>query len=247
MLDVERRGDVLRLRLNRPERLNAVTATDLDRATAELSAVDPAVRVVVLTGTGRAFSSGADLSAQADGPSTLDAANRLVAAIVELDRPVVAAVNGPAAGVSCSIALAADIVVAAEGAYFVLPFTGIGLMPDGGASLLVPANVGRARAMHMALLPDRMSAAEAYAAGLIYRVVPDADFEAAVDEVVGRLAAGSRPALAAAKRAVNAATLGGLDAALAGERAGQVALLGSADVAEGVVAFAERRAPRFTD
>ena len=252
---VRHEGAALWITLNRPERLNAVTAELLDDL-ADLvteAAADDAVRVVVLAGAGRAFSSGADLGggagldpANPPGTHTLAAAERVIQALRAAPQPVIAAVRGAAAGVGCSLALACDLVLTAEDAYFLLAFTAIGLMPDGGASALVPAAIGRARAMGMALVPERVPAAQALAWGMIYRTVPGDALDAEVLALAGRLAAGAPRALAATKAAVNAATLGGLDAALARELAGQSALLRTADFAEGVAAFGARRPPRFT-
>ena len=253
-LAVRRDGPVLRIAFDRPASLNAVTAQVLDDLAdlVEEAGEDDDVRVVVLTGTGRAFSSGADLGAAAGaggstppGPETLLAAARVVRALQSVPQPVVAAVNGPAAGVGCSIALACDLVVAAESAYFLLAFTNVGLMPDGGASLLVPASVGRARAMELALVPERVPAVQAREWGLIHRAVPSSELDGAVEALVARLAAGAPLALAATKRAVNAATLHQLDAALRRETDGQLELLRTADFAEGVAAFAARREPRY--
>ena len=223
-------------------------AADLARHVEEATARDD-VRVVVLTGTGAAFCTGADLSG-ADAHErfdvrALDAANRIVRAVTRLDKPVVAAVNGVAAGVGCSMALAADLVVAAESATFLLAFARIGLMPDGGATATVAASVGRARAMRMALLAEPLPAREAYDAGLVSHVVPDAEHPALVAAVVGRLAAGPPLAFAATKKAVNAATLHRLEDALERERSGQSVLLRTADVAEGMRAFGARRRPVF--
>jgi enoyl-CoA hydratase/carnithine racemase len=250
---VRRDGPALWITLDRPERLNAVTTgvlTDLADLIEE-SGEDGEVRVLVVTGAGRAFSSGADLRASGavpgtpPGAGTLLAANRVARALRSVPQPVVAAVNGPAAGVGCSIALGCDLVVAADQAYFLLAFGGIGLMPDGGATALVPASIGRARAMGMTLVPERIPAAQALEWGLIYRVVPAAELGAVVDALVARLAAGAPRALAAAKRAVNEASLD-LDAALQRELYGQTALLRGADFAEGVAAFGAKRSPLFT-
>lgn len=159
--------------------------------------------------------------------------------------PVVAAVNGPAAGVGVSIALSADLTYAAESAYFLLAFVGIGLMPDGGASLLVPASIGRAKAAELALLGDRVSAADADRVGLVTRTVPDAELAAHAGAVAARLASGPRRALELTKRALNAATLESLDRVLDREKAGQIELLASADFAEGASAMLQRRRPHF--
>lgn len=246
---VVRDGNVLRLTFDKPERLNALTA---DMIHAASDAVDAAAgdgtRVIVLTGSGRAFSSGADVGPDGAAPGfdTLDAANRFTLALTSSPLPVVAAVNGIAAGVGCSFALAADLTVARESAAFMLAFTKIGLMPDGGASLLVPAAVGRARAARMALLAEKVSATQAAEWGLIAEVVADDAFDARIDQLVEQLAAGAPLAYAATKRVMRAATLADLPAILDAERAGQGPLLESADFAEGIAAFQEKRPARFT-
>lgn len=251
-LEVHTEGGVCRVTFSRPEAFNAVDeamATGLVKALAE-AAADEGVRVVVLTGSGAAFSAGAVLQGENPVESfdarAMDAANMMVRAIVGAGKPVVAAVNGVAAGVGASICFASDLAVAKESASFLLAFTRVGLMPDGGASLTVAAAAGRARAMRMALLAEPMSAREAHEVGLISHVVPDDEFEETVEKVVGRLAAGPPIAYAATKKAINAATLGGLAQALDRERTGQVVLFGTEDAAEGMRAFVEKRRPRFT-
>lgn len=246
---------VLTVTINRPDRMNAFT-TDvmLDLVDVIESAARPEVRVVVITGAGHAFSAGADIvsdggpgSERSDGSTEIDAANRLVAAIRDLPRPVVAAVNGPAAGVAVPIALAADLTVARGDAYFLLAFTRIGLMPDGGASALVAASVGRATAMRMALLADKLPASEAREMGLIAAHWSANDFDAELAALVARLSQGPTAAYARTKEAINGATLTELDATFAREREGQIGLIASHDFIEGAKAFAEKRAPRFTD
>jgi enoyl-CoA hydratase len=250
-LDVRVEDGVLWLTLDRPQVFNALSAEmadDLARLVEEATARDD-VRVVVMTGTGPAFSTGADISGENAHENfdvtALDRANRIIRAITRLDKPVVAGVNGVAAGVGCSAALAADIVVAAESASFLLAFSRIGLMPDGGATATVAASIGRARAMRMALLAEPLTAREAYDAGLVTHVAPDEEFPDLLAKIVRRLAAGPPLALAASKKAINAATLQQLDSALERERAGQAVLLRTADVAEGMRAFGERRRPDF--
>ncbi|MBU9766337.1 enoyl-CoA hydratase [Mycobacterium sp. TNTM28] len=246
---------VLSVTLNRPDSLNSLTQRMLVAVSEaiELAATDPNVRVVRLGGAGRGFSSGAGLSeedqdAKAGTPeSVLDAANRAVAAIVTLPKPVVAAVHGPAAGVGVSLALACDVVLASEAAFFMLAFTKIGLMPDGGASALVAANIGRIRAMRLALLAERLTAAEAYDWGLVSGLYPADEFDAAVDKAVAKLRSGPAVALRKTKQAVNAATLTELEGAFAREREGQLQLLVSADFHEGAKAFQQNRRPEFTD
>jgi enoyl-CoA hydratase len=250
-LDVSFDDGILRLVMNRPERLNAMSAAMADRLAEELEGVRARddVRVVLLTGAGGAFCAGADVSG-VDAHESLDArsldrANRLVRAVVDLDRPCVAAVAGVAAGVGCSLALACDLVVAAESASFLLAFARIGLMPDGGATATVAASVGRARAMRLALLGEALPGREAYDAGLVSHLVADEDLDDTVTGLLARLAAGPPLSHAATKKAVNAATLPGLEDALQRERTGQTVLLRTADAAEGIRAFGERRRPQF--
>lgn len=250
-LQVELDDGVLRLRFTRPEVLNALSgpmavtvAEQLERAHA-----DDDVRVVVITGSGGSFSAGADISG-ADAHErfdvrALDAANRIIRAEVGCAKPVLAAVDGVAAGVGCSIALAADVIVASESARFLLAFTRIGLMPDGGTSATVAAAVGRARAMRMALLAEPLTGREAYDAGLVTHVAPAEEFPDLVDKLTRRLASGPPLAYAAAKKAVNAATLDRLEDALERERTGQTILLRTEDAAEGMRAFGEHRKPEF--
>jgi enoyl-CoA hydratase len=212
------------------------------------------VRVVRIGGAGRGFSSGAGIgAAERTGPEAMTpgdvllAANSAVKAIVALPKPVVSVVHGPAAGVGVSLAIAADIVLASDEAYFLLAFTKIGLMPDGGASALVAASIGRARAMRMALLAERLPAADALAAGLVSGVYPAADLDAEVDKVLATLKSGPAVALRRTKEAINAATLTELDVAIERETEGQLSLLHSHDLREGMLAFQQRRRPNFTD
>lgn len=250
-LEIRAEAGVLRLTLNRPAQLNALTAAMSDRIAVELegAATRDDVRVVLLAGAGRAFCSGADLSGadphQNFDVTSLDRANRVIRAVTGLDKPVVAAVDGVAAGVGCSTALACDLVVASVRASFLLAFARIGLMPDGGATATVAASVGRARAMRMAMLGEALGAQEAYDAGLVSHLTTAEDFGGTVEALVAKLAAGPPLSYAATKKAVNAATLGHLHEALERERAGQTILLRTADAAEGVRAFGEKRLPEF--
>ena len=253
-LVVDVAAGVLTIRMNRPEVFNALTAAMADRVGELLEGAGRRddVRVVVLTGTGAAYSTGADLSpeeARQLDAASLERAGRIVRAIVACDKPVVAAVNGVAAGVGCSAALAADVIVATESASFLLAFARVGLMLDGGASATVAAAVGRARAMRMGLLAEPLSAREAYAAGLITHLATDEEYADLVDTLVARLAAGPPLALTATKRAINAATLTGpwgLDGALDREATHQTFLLRTADAAEGMAAFRDKRRPSFS-
>jgi enoyl-CoA hydratase len=248
---------VLSVTLNRPDSLNSLTEAMLSTiaSTLQRAGTDPAVRVVRLGGAGRGFSSGAGISEQdhanpgASGTpdDVLDAANRAVRSIIELPKPVVSVVQGPTAGVGVSLAIAADVILASERAYFLLAFTKIGLMPDGGASALVAASIGRTRAMRMALLAERLSAPEALAAGLVSAVYPADDLDAGVDAVLATLKSGPAVALRKTKQAINAATLTELEGAFGRETEGQLALLHSKDFHEGTKAFQQRRTATFTD
>ena len=242
-------GGVLVATLNRPDSLNSLTAPMLDTFAdaLEKAATDPRVRVVRIGGAGRGFSSGAGISEEdhanpgaAGTPAdVLDAAN--------LPQPAVSVVQGPAAGVGVSLALACDVVLASDKAFFMLAFTKIGLMPDGGASALIAAAVGRTRAMRMALLAERIPASEAFDWGLVSAVHPADELDTEVDKVIGTLVGGPAAALRKTKDAINAATLTELENALEREKKGQLMLLESADFREGTRAFQQRRAAKFTD
>ena len=250
-------GGVLAVTLNRPDSLNSLTAPMLATfaEALEKAATDPRVRVVRVGGAGRGFSSGAGISEEDHAnPGTagtpadvLDAANRCIRAIVNLPQPAVSVVQGPAAGVGVSLALACDVVLASDKAFFMLAFTKIGLMPDGGASALIAAAVGRTRAMRMALLAERIPAPEAFDWGLVSAVHPAGELDAEVDKVIATLVGGPAAALRKTKDAINAATLTELEDALEREKKGQLTLLESADFREGTRAFQQRRAAKFTD
>ncbi len=242
---VENAEGVLTITWNDPDRLNGLTGDMLVRATDAVEQASESTRVIVFTGAGRAFSTGARLDGPISGTEPMDRANRLIRAVVASPVPVVAAVNGPAAGFGCSVALAADLTIAKQSSYFLLPFTNIGLMPDGGTTAVVAASVGRARASAMALLGERLPADDAASAGLIHASVPDDDFDAEVGRLVERLSHGAGVAYRATKQAIASATLGHLDAALDLERELQVALFSTDDFAEGTTAFLHKRAPKF--
>jgi len=247
----ELRGAALWLTLEQPETFNALTGAMVLGMVEELrGAVTRAdIRVVVITGTGAAFSAGADLSGDAPqekyDSTAVEAANALIRAIVDCDKPVVCGLNGVAAGVGLSAALACDLVVATASAAVTLGFTRIGLMPDGGATATVAAAVGRPRAMRLALLSELLGAQEALEAGLVSHVFADGEYADGLARIVGRLEAGAPLALAATKKAVNAATLDQLPGAFQRERAGQSVLLRTSDVVEGMRAFNEKRRPEF--
>ena len=251
-LSVTLADGVLSVTIDRAESLNSLTLPVFEGIAdaMEQAANDSRVKVVRLGGAGRGFCSGAGMGADdvaGPGDELILAANRVVRAIATLPRPVVAVVQGPAAGVGVSLALACDLVLASDKAFFMLAFTKIGLMPDGGASALIAAAIGRIGAMRMALLAERLPAADALASGLITAVYPADDFETEVDKVVSGLLTGPAVAFAKTKHAINAATLTELEAALQRELEGQSVLLKSRDFREGATAFQQRRTPNFTD
>ena len=253
----EQSGAVGRLTLNRPETLNAWTAQfggELKRVL-EGEAADESVRAVLITGAGRGFSSGADLKAgfepADDGmPDIKTELHELyhpaIAGVRRLPKPVVAAVNGPAVGIGCSLALACDLVMAAESAFFGLAFVNIGLMPDGGSTAFVPPAVGKARAFQMALLGERIPAAKALEWGLANWVHPDDELMDRANALVEALAAGPTRSYASSKEALNRFIYGDLDAQLDLEAELQHALGRSKDFLEGAAAFVEKRDPDFT-
>lgn len=236
--------------LNRPEVMNALNramraeiAEALHRAAAE-------ARAVVLTGAGRAFCSGQDLSDGADAGLDLEAILRdeyepMLRAIYSCPVPVIAAVNGAAAGAGANLALAADVVIAAQSAAFMQAFTRIGLMPDAGGTWWLPRQVGFARAMGLALFADKISAEEAARIGLIWEAVADVDFEHHWRARAMHLAKGPTAAYGAVKRALRAAWGNDLAAQLALEARLQGELGASDDFREGLQAFQEKRPPRF--
>jgi 2-(1,2-epoxy-1,2-dihydrophenyl)acetyl-CoA isomerase len=256
-VNLYREGAAATIELNRPERMNAWSnglSRDLLDALRGVAA-DDGIRAVLLTGAGKAFCSGADLKEGADEAvaGKLEVASVLkewyhpiVTTIRRMEKPVVTAVNGPAAGAGLSLALAGDLVVAAESAYFVLAFVGIGLVPDGGASLFVPARVGFARAAEMALLGDRVPAAKAVEWGLINFAWPDAEFAEQADALVRRLAEGPTHSYAGTKRELNNWLYDRMDTHLELEAEIQGQLAKSADFIEGVSAFLQKRRPDFS-
>jgi 2-(1,2-epoxy-1,2-dihydrophenyl)acetyl-CoA isomerase len=255
-VDVNRDGAAVKIALNRPDRMNAWSdglSQDLLAVLREVAA-DETVRAVMLTGNGRAFCSGADLKDGADDAvaGKLDTYTTLtrwyhpiVTTIREMPKPVLTAVNGPAAGAGLSLALAGDLVVAAESAYFMLAFVGIGLVPDGGASLFVPSRVGFARAAEMAMLGERVSASKAVDWGLINSAWPDAEFAAKAGTLLARLAAGPTRSYAGSKRELNHWMYDRMAAHLELEASIQGELAASADFVEGVSAFLQKRPPEF--
>jgi len=255
---VEVKEGVAEITLNRPERLNAWDdqfGEDLRSAVLK-DAADPSVLAVLITGAGRGFSSGADLKSTLDrsatGGSPPDVGELLrkryhpiITGIRELPKPVVAAVNGPAVGIGCSLALACDLVLAAESAIFGLAFVNIGLIPDGGSTFLVPAAVGKARAFEMALLGDPVPAGQALEWGLINKVLPDGKLMEEARSLARKLASGPTLSYANSKRALNNSVLGIMEEQLELEADIQSEMAGTRDFVEGVQAFVEKRDPKF--
>src|SRR5919107_2502463 len=258
-VNVHRRGHAATIELNRPDTMNAWNkqfGIDLGAAVQEVAA-DDEVRAVCITGAGRGFSSGADLKEIGDRDE-LDENGRpdvyrtlteryhpIITTIRTMPKPVVAAVNGPAVGIGLSLALAADIVVACESAYFLLAFVNIGLVPDGGSSLFVPERIGLTRAIEMAMLGERIPAARALEWGLINRVHPDDAFAGEVDALVDRLAAGPTRSFAGTKRQLNRWLFERMDSQLEFEADIQQEMAGSTDFVEGVMAFLQKRKAAF--
>jgi 2-(1,2-epoxy-1,2-dihydrophenyl)acetyl-CoA isomerase len=258
-VNVQVSDGVATVELNRPETLNAWNRQlGLDLLAALRGAEqDDAVRAVVIRGAGRGFSSGADLKDVSGGQTTPDGHpdvyktltelyHPIMQTIREIPKPVVGAVKGPAVGIGCSLALCCDLIVAAQSAYFLLAFVNIGLAPDGGSSLFVPTRVGMARATELAMLGERLPAAQALEWGMVNRVVPDERLDEEVDALAARLAGGPTRSYAAAKRQLNNWLYSRMAEQLELEAQLQQEMAGSDDFVEGVMAFAEKRAARFS-
>jgi 2-(1,2-epoxy-1,2-dihydrophenyl)acetyl-CoA isomerase len=252
-LRVEVDGPVATLTLDRPAALNSLTipVKVALREALEGLAADRSVRAVILTGAGRAFCAGQDL-AEREQPDAapLDVElreryNPIIRALRSMGQPVIAAVNGVAAGAGASLAFACDIRIAAEEARFVLAFGRIGLVPDSGATWFLPRLVGPAMAAELALVGDAVDAAEALRLGLVSRVVPGDQLQAEARALAGRLAEGAPLAMALTKEALERSMTITLDEALDGEAKLQGIAGASADHAEGLAAFREKRPPRF--
>jgi 2-(1,2-epoxy-1,2-dihydrophenyl)acetyl-CoA isomerase len=266
-VDLTTDGPAARILLNRPEALNAWNeqfGRDLLDAVTTV-AEDDSLRALLITGAGRGFSSGADLKEQrSDNARARDSATRdvsgvpdlsarlketyhpIITGLREMPKPVVGAVNGPAVGIGCSLALAADLIVAAESAYFLLAFVNIGLVPDGGSTAFLPARIGYARAAEMAMLGERVLAEQALDWGLVNRVVPDAELDSTAAELLDRLANGPTRSYAGAKRLLNRRMYADLAGQLEAEADAQREQGKTQDFVEGVVAFVEKRSPDFT-
>ncbi|MFE1415120.1 enoyl-CoA hydratase/isomerase family protein [Streptomyces sp. NPDC058746] len=246
--------------LNRPDAMNALTWDQRERVIALLAdaSADPAARAVVITATGKGFCAGADLRG---APATTDraadrvagdvarmirlGAQRLITAVLDCEKPVIAAVNGTAAGIGAHLALACDLVIAADTARFIEVFVRRGLVPDGGGAYLLPRLVGPQKAKELMFFGDALPAAEAEQLGLVNKVVPGQDLEAAAREWAERLAQGPTRAIAMTKQLVNASLDGDRATALAAEATAQEINMTTADANEGVASFVERRTPKY--
>ncbi|QNE75702.1 enoyl-CoA hydratase/isomerase family protein [Streptomyces finlayi] len=243
--------------LNRPEAMNAVTWEQRERVISLLAdaSADPSVRAVVLTATGRGFCAGADLRS---GPATGGervagdvartirlGAQRLVAAVLDCEKPVIAAVNGTAAGLGAHLAFACDLVLAAESATFIEVFVRRGLVPDGGGAYLLPRLIGPHRAKELLFLGDTLPARDAERLGLVNRVLPDAELTSVAHDWARRLAGGPTRALALTKHLVNAAQDTDRATAFAAEAMAQELNMTTHDAQEGVRSFVERRPPKY--
>ena len=257
-LIVERDGPVVTVRLNNADRLNALSPTmtaELLDALTKLGS-DEEVRAIVLTGEGRGFSAGADLSAlqepylKGERPQLSlflkEGYNRLIPLLAETPKPVVAAINGVVAGAGNSLALACDYRIAADQATFTMAFIRIGLIPDAGSSYLLPRTVGMARALELALLSERIDAATALSMGLVNRVVPADDLIQESHALAARLAALPTTAIALTKRTFSEASQLSLAQAMDREAEVQDEAAATHDHIEGVLAFLEKRQPSFT-
>ena len=249
----ERSGDVLTITLNRPERLNACPPQMADEIFDAIRDLDGA-RAVLIKGEGRAFCSGADLAARGEasvggGEGAFISLNRhynpMVMALANLPVPVVSAVQGPAAGIGCSIALAADFVIAGKSGYFLQAFVNIGLVPDGGSSWLLPRLVGLPQATRMMMLGEKIHGEEAERIGLIYKCVEDDALMGEAEALAERLATGPTLALGTMKRNIRSGLQADLSSTLAMEADGQRLAGASADAMEGGMAFLQKRKAQF--
>jgi len=246
------RDGVAWLRMERPKAYNAVNremAIGLQAALDEAES-DAGVRAIVLTGEGKAFCAGQDLKEATDPETDLQSIvrehyNPLIRRLRKIEKPILAAVNGVAAGAGANLALACDIVVAKESASFIQAFSKIGLIPDSGGTFMLPRLVGWQKASALMMLGDKVSAAEAERLGMIYKVFSDAEYEAAVEKLAATLAAMPTKGLGLTKWALNESAVQSLDEQLDGEEAWQAEAAQTEDYAEGVSAFLEKRKPTF--
>jgi 2-(1,2-epoxy-1,2-dihydrophenyl)acetyl-CoA isomerase len=256
---VRRDGAVVTVEMHRPDALNAITlemGRELLAAFTDI-ANDASVRCAILTGAGRGFSAGADLKGVSGVPALpsgrpdlgwalREVYNPFILLLREMPQPVIAAVNGPAAGVGCSFALACDHIVAARSASFLLAFVNVALVPDGGASVLVPARAGLSRGLEMSLLGEQVPAPEAHAWNLVNELVDDAELLPRAEALAAKLAAGPPTALTAIKDLLNGVVLDTLRTQLDREAAAQTLRSDSDEVVEAITAFLQKRAPSYS-
>ena len=251
---VDREGPLLTITLNRPERLNAMPpqmADELGQAFYDLGDA----RAVLITGEGKGFCSGADLAARGDGSALggkggshealINHYNPAISQLIRANVPVICAVNGPAAGVGCSLALAADFTIAAKSAYFLQAFVNIGLVPDGGSTWLLIRAIGRARATRMMMLGEKISGEQAEEWGLVYKCVEDADLMTEARALAEKLANGPTVAYATMKRNIATALDQNLQMVLLAEAEGQRIAGATKDAMEGGMAFLQKRKAEF--
>jgi 2-(1,2-epoxy-1,2-dihydrophenyl)acetyl-CoA isomerase len=250
---LEKKEGVATLTLNRPEKLNALNrkmTEELENAMAEISK-DKDMRVLVITGAGRAFCSGADVSDMSPEASTAEArhwvhmANKIILALTDLEKPVIAKVNGYAVGIGCSLALSADIIIAAENAQLGVIFSRIGLIPDGGSLFHLPRLVGPAKAKELIFTAKMVDAKEAERIGLINKAVPADELDNEVNTLAKQLAEGPTLAYGMAKKIINKGLNMDLSSVLEFEAFGQTLAGTTEDAREGVTAFLEKRKPEF--
>ena len=256
----EKREGILTITLNRPEAANALRPEDRDEVIALLGAADrdDEVRVVVLRANGKHFCAGADVASLAQRRATVEktvldpmrrimnGAQKLVAAVLDCNKPVIAAVQGAATGVGAHLVYAADLVVMTENAYFAESFVKRGLVVDGGGCYLLPRRIGMQKAKEMAFFGEKLTATEALSLGLVNRVVPPDELDTAVGDFATRLATAPTSAIALTKRLLNDSSSRDMAQALDAEALAQVANLATADAGEAIAAFLAKRDPVFT-
>ena len=251
-------GGVMRITLNRPDKANAITPDARNRIIELLGEADGdiEVRAVAIHSTGKFFCTGADVSRMSGAMSTprpagstmrtmLDGAQRLIAAVLDCAKPVVAVVQGPAAGMGAHLAFACDFVVAAEDAWFSLPFVQRGLALDAAGAYLLPRRLGLQKVKELAFLGDRLPASEGLTLGIVNRVCPADQLEDTAAELVGRLANAATTAISLSKRLLNASLDGDRNGAFLAEAMSQEIVGRTEDIKEGVQAFMEKRAVKF--